>query len=269
MDKSVFSKTFLFLCLALAVLFSYEASHVIGADSVRIVSYNVRNGRGLDNKVDYSRIAEVIKKNTPDIVALQELDNKTSRSQGVNVLSEIANLSGMYPTYGAAIDFQGGKYGVGILSKEKPIKVETIPLPGREERRVLLCIELEKYVVFCSHWSLTKEDRNSTVAIITNQKKQYSKPIFLCGDFNAHSEEDSILSLKKDWTILSIDAPTYPADVPAERIDYICATDPSDAISKELWQKSAVVSSVINAPIESDHRPILVEIDLKLLETER
>ena len=157
--------------MALVALFSSLGTRAIGAETLRVMSYNVRNGRGMDNKVDYPRIAEIIQKNAPDVVALQELDYKTSRSQGVDVLSEIASLSGMYPTYGAAIDFQGGKYGVGILSKEKPIRVETTPLPGREERRVLLCVELENYVVFCSHWSLTEEDRNSTVAIIANKKK--------------------------------------------------------------------------------------------------
>ena len=269
MKKSVFSKSLLFLFVAIVALFSSRATYAVGAETLRIMSYNIRNGRGMDNKVDYPRIAEVIQKNAPDVVALQELDCRTSRSQGVDVLSEIATILGMYPTYGAAIDFQGGKYGVGILSKEKPIRVETTPLPGREERRALLCVELENYVVFCSHWSLTEEDRNSTVAIITNKKKQYTKPVFLCGDFNAHSEEDSILSLKKDWAILSADAPTFPANSPDERIDYICATDPNDAISEETWQKSVLASSVVNAPNESDHRPILVEVDVKLLETEK
>lgn len=269
MKKSVFSKSLLFLFVAIVALFSSRATYAVGAETLRIMSYNIRNGRGMDNKVDYPRIAEVIRKNAPDVVALQELDCRTSRSQGVDVLSEIATILGMYPTYGAAIDFQGGKYGVGILSKEKPIRVETTPLPGREERRALLCVELENYVVFCSHWSLTEEDRNSTVAIITNKKKQYTKPVFLCGDFNAHSEEDSILSLKKDWAILSADAPTFPANSPDERIDYICATDPNNAISEETWQKSVLASSVVNAPNESDHRPILVEVDMKLLETEK
>lgn len=269
MKKSVFSKSLLFLFVAIVALFSSRATYAVGAETLRIMSYNIRNGRGMDNKVDYPRIAEVIQKNAPDVVALQELDCRTSRSQGVDVLSEIATILGMYPTYGAAIDFQGGKYGVGILSKEKPIRVETTPLPGREERRALLCVELENYVVFCSHWSLTEEDRNSTVAIITNKMKQYTKPVFLCGDFNAHSEEDSILSLKKDWAILSADAPTFPANSPDERIDYICATNPNDAISEETWQKSVLASSVVNAPNESDHRPILVEVDMKLLETEK
>ena len=269
MKKSVFSKSLLFLFVAIVALFSSRTTYAVGVETLRIMSYNIRNGRGMDNKVDYPRIAEVIQKNAPDVVALQELDCRTSRSQGVDVLSEIATILGMYPTYGAAIDFQGGKYGVGILSKEKPIRVETTPLPGREERRALLCVELENYVVFCSHWSLTEEDRNSTVAIITNKKKQYTKPVFLCGDFNAHSEEDSILSLKKDWAILSADAPTFPANSPDERIDYICATDPNNAISEETWQKSVLASSVVNAPNESDHRPILVEVDMKLLETEK
>ena len=95
MKKSVFSKSLLFLFVAIVALFSSRATYAVGAETLRIMSYNIRNGRGMDNKVDYPRIAEVIQKNAPDVVALQELDCRTSRSQGVDVLSEIATILGM------------------------------------------------------------------------------------------------------------------------------------------------------------------------------
>jgi endonuclease/exonuclease/phosphatase family metal-dependent hydrolase len=97
---------------------------VAGDNTITILSYNVRNCLGLDNAVNYQRVADVINRANADIVALQELDSATSRSKGVSVLNELATLTGMIPTYRASIDFRGGKYGIGVLSREKPLKVE-------------------------------------------------------------------------------------------------------------------------------------------------
>ena len=229
-------------------------------DSTRIMSYNIRNARGLDDKLDYDRIAKVILAENPDVVAIQELDQKTKRSKGVDVLEELGKLTNMTASYGPAIDYQGGKYGVGILSKEKPIKVEYFPLPGREEQRCLLVVEFEKFTCCCSHWSLTGEDREATPAIITNKMREQNKPTFVCGDFNATPNEDSIKALQKDWTILSVDEFTFPADKPSVRIDYICGADPNNKLDSKAWLDAVKEARVVNEPVASDHRPIIVEL---------
>ena len=113
--------------------------------TITILSYNVRNCRGLDNSTDYQRVANVITRIGADIVALQELDSATSRSKGVSVLDELAKLTGMIPTYRASISFQGGKYGIGILTKEKPLNIESMGLPGKEEERSMLLVEMKNY----------------------------------------------------------------------------------------------------------------------------
>ena len=63
----------------------------------------------MDGKVDYARIANVISDVNPDVVALQELDSITHRSP-VNVLEEIASVTGMNYVFGPAISYGGGKY---------------------------------------------------------------------------------------------------------------------------------------------------------------
>ncbi len=251
----------------LATLVSFSGLQSVAQESsdLRVMSYNIRNGRGLDDKTDYARTANVILKETPDVVAIQELDQKTKRSKGVDVLEELAKLTDMNPSYGPAIDFQGGKYGIGVLSKEKPIKAEHYSLPGREEKRCLLVVEFEKYVFFCSHWSLTEEDRDTTVDFITNKMKEQQKPVVLCGDFNAEPNEDSIKKLQRDWTIVSLDKFTFPADNPNIRIDYICVADPQNSKSSEEWLKAVKNARVVEEPVASDHRPIALEIDANAL----
>lgn len=252
------------LALLAISLLTLSATLCYAADengSFRIMSYNVCNGKGLDKKTDYQRTADVIKSENPDVCAIQELDYKTKRSNGVDVLAELAKFTDMFPSYGPAIDYQGGKYGIGILSKEKPIKVEYFPLPGREEQRCLLMVEFEKYVFCCSHWSLTPEDRVLSVPIVTNKMKERNKPVFVCGDFNASPNEEAIKDLSKDWTVLSNDEFTFPANKPSVRIDYICVADPTGKTSPADWLKAIKKATVVHEPVASDHRPITVELD--------
>ena len=126
---------------------------------MRLITYNIRNAKGMDNKTDYNRTAAVIKNAYADIIALQELDSATKRNGGEYALKILAEKTGLHFLFGAAIAYQGGKYGVGILSKQKPLKWYTVNLPGREEERVLLVAEFKKYVIFCTHLSLTDADR--------------------------------------------------------------------------------------------------------------
>src|SRR5665648_396979 len=136
---------------------------------VRILTFNVRNGRGMDDRTDYDRVANVIFAIHPEVVALQELDSVTIRSNGVDVLKAIAEKCEMNYFYGASIPYQGGKYGIGILSKETPLKTTFFPLPGTEEKRGLLMAEFKEYIFFCSHFSLTEADRVASVQLINKK----------------------------------------------------------------------------------------------------
>ncbi|HCO68426.1 MAG TPA: endonuclease [Dysgonomonas sp.] len=227
-------------------------------NTYRIMSYNVRNGMGIDNVTDYQRIIDVIRKVNPDIIAVQELDSVTNRSKGNYVLNEFAKYVGMYATYGSAISYDGGKYGVGVLSKEKPLAVKNIPLPGKEEKRTLLIVEFEKYVMCCSHWSLTKEDREASIVIINNAVKDYTKPVFLAGDLNSEPESDAIEHLSENWKMLSNPKQfTFPADKPRETIDYIFGYLPKGQVY------SVFKREVVDEPLASDHRPLFVDVRIK------
>lgn len=85
--------------------------------SLKIASYNVRNAKGMDDVVDFDRVANVINEMNADAVAIQELDSATQRSDGLVVLDELAKRTNMFASFNASIKFSGGKYGNGILTK--------------------------------------------------------------------------------------------------------------------------------------------------------
>ena len=189
---------------------------------LRVASYNIRHGLGLDGKLDFQRIGTLLEKLDADVVAIQEIDSATTRAEGSYSLGQIAEQSPYYATYGPSIDFQGGKYGIGILSKKRPINIKRIPLPGRSEARLLLVAEFNDYVFACTHLSLDEDERLASVPIIEREAENYSKPFLIAGDWNDSPDSKLLQAIGKKFQICTrIDTGTFPANKPEECIDYI------------------------------------------------
>ena len=242
-------KTLFFTCMLAMALSAFSQ------DYLKLMSYNVRNTKGMDGVRDYQRIANVIINESPDVVAIQELDSMTTRSEQKYVLGELAERTQMHGNYVPAISFQGGKYGIGILSREKPLSIKAMSLPGREEKRALMVAEFEDYFFACTHLSLTEEDRLASLEIIKSCVTQSQKPFFLAGDLNDTPDSKFIKALQEDFQILTnTKKATYPAPEPTETIDYIAAW-------KSRTDDFAVLSTqVLEEPLASDHRPITAHL---------
>ena len=240
------------LLLIIAILFVFSAQ---AQNTLKLMTYNIKNANGMDDVCNFQRIANVINNASPDVVAIQEVDSMTKRSGQKYVLGEIAGRTQMHAYFAPAIDFDGGKYGLGLLTRHCPVRLQTIPLPGREEERALVLAEFEDYIYCCTHMSLTEEDRMESLKIVKSFTTPYKKPLFLAGDMNAEPESDFIKELQKDFQLLSNPKQhTYPAPEPKETIDYIAAL-------KSNANGFALISAqVLNEPMASDHRPILVEL---------
>lgn len=135
------------------------------AQTLRVMTYNIRNGIGMDEKADIMRTAEVIRRHGADIVAMQEVDSCTNRSDCTDIAKQLAEATGMHATFVPAIDYDGGRYGVALLSRTQPVSIRRIPLPGREERRTAVIAEFPEYAVCCTHLSLTPDDQIASVGI--------------------------------------------------------------------------------------------------------
>ena len=242
-------KNLLFIFAALFI-FSAQAQNTL-----KLMSYNIKNANSMDDVCNFQRIANVINNTSPDVVAIQEVDSMTNRSGQKYVLGEIAERTQMHGYFAPAIDYDGGKYGIGLLTKQVPLRLQSLPLPGREEARTLILAEFADYIYCCTHMSLTEEDRMKSLELVKAFTSSSTKPLFLAGDMNAEPESGFIKELQKDFQILSNPKQhTFPAPDPKETIDYI-------ATLKQNAKGFAVISAkVINEPMASDHRPILVEL---------
>lgn len=230
-------------------------------NTLRIVAYNIYNGKEVDGKtLNYSRQAEVIGGLNPDVAAIEEVDSLTQRSQGHFALREYADRLGMFHFYSPAIDFQGGKYGIGVLAKKHPLRVTRIAMPGREERRTLVITEYPGYVFAATHMSLTPADQLKSIEILRSEAAKSDKPFFVAGDLNFTPDSEPGRMFAKYFRVLTDPkAPTWPADKPRIAIDYI-AVFKSDAASNVVLLHSGVAGEAK----ASDHRPVYAEVRFAL-----
>ena len=58
-------------------------------DTITVLSYNIHHGEGLDGKLDLQRIADVVKRENPDVVAFQEVDVNVKRSGRIDEATQL------------------------------------------------------------------------------------------------------------------------------------------------------------------------------------
>lgn len=250
--------------LAAGLLFSSAA---FGAEplKIRVLTYNIQHGQGTDGRIDLQRTADVIKRLAPDVAAIQEVDRKTTRANGVDQAAELAKLTAMHSAFGKAMDYGGGEYGESILSRYPLETVKTHDLPfteGCEPRCVIAaCIKIGTTgpeILFAGthleHARATQrlcQSSKISPALAVNE----SEAAILAGDFNDVPDSPVMMVLKRHWSDATADQPdpTWPSDKPRSKIDYVLFR-PTAA-----WR--VVEQQVINEPIASDHRPLLVVLE--------
>lgn len=225
----------------------------------RFMSYNIRHGEGLDDKIDLDRTIKVISAQKTKYIALQEIDSVTARANKVAQLNYLAEKLTMYPIFAKSIDFNGGKYGVGILSKEKPLNVKRIPMPNKYEDRVLLIAEFKDFYLACTHLSFSIGDHKASLDIVKNEIKNINKPFVIMGDWNEHPNDVFVKGLTETGFCFLSDTTqfTFPADIPNETIDYIAVYNPKGKV-KGNSVKIKGNSNLLK--VASDHRPLVARL---------
>jgi len=201
--------------LVLAALVCGRASAELPRE-IRVVTYNIHHGEGIDGKFDLKRIAGVVMAEKPDVVALQEVDQGTKRASGVDQPAEFEKLTGMKVVFGRNIDYDGGGYGTAVLTRlpilsTNSVKLKSYYLPTKQhpEQRGVQLVELgekdgERLLFMCTHfdWRGPDEERmNSALTVNDLIKKRGKELAIIAVDFNAGPGSRVIRELAKEWKI--------------------------------------------------------------------
>jgi endonuclease/exonuclease/phosphatase family metal-dependent hydrolase len=213
----------------------------------RIMTYNVHRCVGKDKKLDVSRVAEVIAKFDPDIVALQELDVGRARTNNVDQAHEIAEQLKMVSHFHPAFNVEEELYGDAILTKLPERLIQAAPLPGYDrwshvvEPRGALWLAVDvgggiEVNVINTHLGLIPHEQQIQAQALAGkgwvEHPLFQGPAILIGDFNATAASNVYKCLTRRLKDARSLAPlpkqpttTYPAGLPVLRIDHVFVSD--------------------------------------------
>lgn len=238
------------------------------------MTYNVHGCVGTDFRRDLSRVARVIQTCRPDVVALQELDARRSRSAGVHQPLALAEALGMHVDFSAARECDGGHYGNAVLSRYPLERVRVSGLPslsdqseGRAMQWARVSAPQGAVNVLNTHFGLDVRERTLQVEALLARDMVESAvedgATVLCGDFNAHQRSAvykrlaaSLKDAQQSRAARFRPAGSFPSFLPFIRIDHVFV---SPSIEVQRWQ----VCSSWRARFASDHLPIVVDLQLR------
>ena len=207
--------------------------------ATRLVTYNVGVFTKYISDGSYQMIADMMTEGKADLVGISELDSCTVRTGRVFQLKKFAGLMGKEWSYeySRAMAYQGGAYGDGIASREKPVRTFAAPLPKGDgaEPRVMVVMEFGGS----------------------------KKPVFLGGDFNARPDSPTISKLKTGWTVLTPHGAsdfTHSSQAPNKCIDYILLWNGNGAKCDVVGTKIMLDFNKGDIKRASDHIPVLVDV---------
>jgi len=240
----------------------------------RILTYNVHRCVGVDRRLDVGRVADVIARLAPDIVALQELDVGRLRTKGVDQAHEIARRLDMAFHFHPALKVEEELYGDAVLTSLPERLVKTGPLPGHPriaalEPRGALWLEIEvdgrPVQVINTHLGLVPREQHLQAAHLAGPAwlgdPACTGPTILLGDFNAttssvvHRAITARLRQSRALAPRTSPTATFPSTFPVLRIDHLF-------VSNEIVVKDVFTPFDALCRVASDHLPLVMDFEL-------
>lgn len=244
--------------------------------TLRVMTYNVHSCIGTDGKISPQRIARVIGRHEPDIVAIQELDLKRARTGGMDQPHMIAKELEMIYHFHPSIELAEERYGSALLSRYPLtlIKAGRLPTPARnadlEPRGAMWCsVDTGdgKIQVINTHLGLRPDERFKQMTALCGPQwlshPDCQGPIILCGDFNALPNSRVCCFIRRRLrdvqTEMEGHAPraTWFSHWPVGRIDHVF-------VSPGIEIVRVAVSITDLDKKSSDHLPLITDIRIPL-----
>ncbi|MFT7669855.1 MAG: endonuclease/exonuclease/phosphatase family metal-dependent hydrolase [Planctomycetota bacterium] len=233
------------------------------APALKVMSYNIHYGVGMDETLDLARIASVISAESPDLVGLQEIGNKA-------MADELSRLTGMTAVFGPSKG-NDDMYGDAILSKHPFEWVGNLALPSASSSRYqAMAVDVDLSAIYGTGASLrfvnthfdwtdsigSQESRRASVDVIEREFCDSLPGLaLLAGDLNAVPGSRPLTDLHDaGWHLPQLGQPaaTHGAPNPDKQIDYVLVRPRND------WRVLDV--RVIDEPVASDHYPVVLTI---------
>jgi endonuclease/exonuclease/phosphatase family metal-dependent hydrolase len=228
---------------------------------VRVMTYNLHNGFNTKGKLNLEEIAQVIERNNPDIVGLQEVSRGWVVSGRVDMLAWLSQRLNMPYVFGPTAD---PFWGNAILSRYPILAYSKHDLPPRDlfilRGFITALIDVgngQQIKVIDTHFhhleGQTDIRQLQSKAILDFITSTDNRNFVLLGDFNAKpTDQEMTMFLRSNFTDAAARmdpnlAYTFASDNPYERIDYV-------------WVSADHIVGDVKVPLStaSDHLPVFV-----------
>ncbi len=242
--------------------------------SLRVMTYNIYGARATSpaNAADLDAIAEVIRRQNPDFVTLNEVDVFTNRTgKDVHQARDLAEKLGMEWHFSKAIDRDGGEYGDAVLSKYPILEKRSYRLPcaaeqpGEDRSLCVIRVQIDgkDLYVASTHLDHLSGDASRLVQAAEIRRirdTELEGDLILCGDLNAIPSSNVIATMTSFLTNTGpIDQYTFPSDDPSRKIDYIMYA-PIEHFGVQNCQVVSRGDQQVGGVDASDHRPVIADI---------
>ena len=156
-----------------------------------VASYNLKC---LSYGKQINEIAQEIKKINPDIIGIQELDSFTNRSGNEDQIKLLAEATGYkYFYFTKTLDFDGGEYGHGIMSKYPIKSYEAIEFDAQDSEtrcysRSVIDVNGKEIVFYNTHLEYMGDYQTKQMSEIV-QKTTSDKYFIITGDMNCEPQK--------------------------------------------------------------------------------
>ena len=248
-----------------AIVTDFSYFRPTAGPAVRVGTYNIKHGLGNDDRLDLRRAGGLLKNLRLDVIGLQEMDQQVRRSNGVDQPTALGKQLDMHSAFGSFMDYQGGQYGLAILSKYPILESKEVRLPDGNEPRVALACKIQLpndqvIVAVNLHFDWVRDDqfRFAQAKVLKQYLDTLKDPYLLMGDFNDTPESRTLSLLSQNACPAkkpADDVFTFSSIKPTKEIDFIFAAP------QQAWKLEHC--RVVDAPITSDHRPVIATYRLK------
>ncbi len=217
--------------------------------TVRVATYNIRHGRGMDDVVDVRRIAQSILRTGAAFIGLQELDRGVARSKREDQAAILEALTGLTVCFWPTLRVEGGDFGLGVAARG-PFEARFQPLPdlGRDRPHGLVVVEWDGLSAVVTHLSRDEVTRSAELSFLEATVRELHPPVVVMGDFNQQRLDDlRAAGLQGDPRRI----PTLDSRRPHLQPDHILVGP--QAKVRRAWTIRTLAS---------DHLPLIAEIEL-------
>ena len=244
---------------------------------VRLVTFNVHHGVGVDGRHDLDRLTRLLAATDADLLCLQEVDRHFgARSEHADQALALARALGRELAFAASLDEPADgpgrrQYGNALLSRLPVLAQQVHRLPGRGEPRTALRAEVQvgggALTVLTTHLAnRSRPDRAAQAAVLAELAGADGVVV---GDLNADARAPELAPLRARltdaWTAaadrsdqsrrLSLhrgQGCTHPVRRPRVRIDQVWVPPGVEVVAARVLDGSAV----------SDHHPLQVDLSV-------